>query len=126
MHFTTWTATRILERARDAALEGIARRAADTAEHTDDASTLQKILENLPEGLIWWLALAALNCLVFVPPIIFVSLLLLRTAPLVQPSRFPAFHLAFPFKRRRVTLANCLYGDGHQFRVTAVLTNRRE
>ena len=78
MHFSTWTATRILERARDAALEGLARRATDTEGHIDDASTLQKILENLPDDLLWWLALAALNCLVFVPPIIFVSVPLPR------------------------------------------------
>ena len=84
MHFSTWTATRIFERARDAALDSIARRAADTAEQVDDASTLQKILENLPDGLIWWLALAALNCLVFVPPIIFVS----RPLPQRKSQRF--------------------------------------
>ena len=62
-------ATGILERARDTAIESLVRR----AEEDNDMSTLQRIFENLPDDLIWWLALAALNCLVFVPPIIFVS-----------------------------------------------------
>ncbi|KAI1257054.1 hypothetical protein MGN70_000092 [Eutypa lata] len=62
-------ATGILERARDTAIESLVRR----AEEDNDMSTLQRIFENLPDDLIWWLALAALNCLVFVPPIIFLS-----------------------------------------------------
>lgn len=61
--------TGILERARDAAFNGLIRR----AEESEDISTLAQVIDNLPDGLIWWLALAALNCLVFVPPIIFLS-----------------------------------------------------
>ncbi|KAK7752265.1 hypothetical protein SLS62_005800 [Diatrype stigma] len=59
----------ILERAPSVAIESLARR----AEESDDISTIQRVFENLPDDLIWWLALAALNCLVFVPPIIFLS-----------------------------------------------------
>lgn len=82
--------TSIFERAHGAALEGLARR----AEEADDISTLQRVFENLPDDLIWWLALAALNCLVFVPPIIFVS------APHHLPiSRFPCTYLLGSFSQ---------------------------